>query len=52
MAIKAIDPKKLAELDKLILAGEKAIPALKNEAQKEKQEVLLREKGIKDLEKA
>ena len=52
MAGKPIDPKKLAELDKLILAGEKKIPTLKAEAQKEKAEILLREKGIKDLEKA
>ena len=52
MAGKPIDPKKLAELDKKILAGEKEIPAIKNEALKEKQEIQLREKGIKDLEKA
>jgi len=51
MAGKPLDPKKLAELDKLILAGDKKIPGIKTEAQKEKEEIALREKGIKELEK-
>ena len=50
MAGKPLDPKKLAEMDKLILSTAQKVTQFKTEAEKEKQEIVLREKGLKALE--
>ncbi len=50
MAGKPLDPKKMAEMDKHILEAEKRIREIKPEAEKEKSEIALREKGLKALQ--
>jgi hypothetical protein len=46
----AFDPKKIAAFDKAFQETQKKVVAMKPEAEKQKKDVLLREKGLKALE--